>query len=670
MWSCLVPFIESRWRRPSTASGRLLGGLGWFVVAAVPAWGQPVVLDPNYRMVEFFRFNTVPGPGQGGVADVRVGPGTGSFGSDVFIADPGGFSDLFDGKVWRLADLNDDGDAQDASESVVITSAVRSPAAIDFGFGGDLYILDYRQSSSFRYVYKLTNAPAPVFSQHTTTTIFNPNSLRFHELAAGAEQILVTAAQTFTINGGTNDGRLYKVGATGGAPIVWSSGANITEGSPAGWWDPNFSTDVFEDNWVVVRNSSVNGGNGSLWAVKDANNDGDANDAGESRRLAANFANGLWSIRFDANGVGFVATSTQILRLEDKNGDHDFYDFLGNVFDTGENEAFITGLPSSSHVVDFGPNGEMYVSSTTVGAPNNIGIVYLVRPVDTDGDGVPDQTDPDDDGDGYSDAAEITAGSDPLDPDSTPEVCDGLDNDGDGHIDEGLPDFDDDGASDCFDDDDDNDGVPDVDELAAGSDPLNALSTPEICDGLDNDRNDGVDEGFSNSDGDGQADCVDDDDDNDGDGDGTDCQPLNAAVHHGAAEIPDNGIDDNCNGNGDEGGIVIPGLLEPYKAPPSAFQIGRTIPLRWQYATTQGAVVDSAGAMPLVNLWGPVACGATSGGEIVEVNDAGNSGYQYDPLTLTWQFNFKTTGMPVGCYDVQVTSPTLPASPLFPLQLR
>ena len=55
-----------------------------------------------------------------------------------------------------------------------------------------------------------------------------------------------------------------------------------------------------------------------------------------------------------------------------------------------------------------------------------------------------------------------------------------------------------------------------------------------------------------NTDGDSLGNACDPDDDNDGDPDVTDCAPLNAAVHHGAAEAC-NLVDDNCNALIDDG---------------------------------------------------------------------------------------------------------------------
>ena len=109
--------------------------------------------------------------------------------------------------------------------------------------------------------------------------------------------------------------------------------------------------------------------------------------------------------------------------------------------------------------------------------------------------------------------------------------------------------------------DSDSDGYSDVDETAAGSDPLNAASTPEVCDGVDNDLDGQIDEGVKNAyyrdaDADGygsasvttqacalQSGYVENN---------ADCNDNNASVKPGAAEA-DNGVDDNCNGQVDEG---------------------------------------------------------------------------------------------------------------------
>ncbi len=105
---------------------------------------------------------------------------------------------------------------------------------------------------------------------------------------------------------------------------------------------------------------------------------------------------------------------------------------------------------------------------------------------DFNGDGIGDVCAGDADGDGYWVTQEEDMGSDPDNPASTPEVCDGLDNDADTQVDEGY-DLNSNGVPDCddanadtdgdlianpTDTDDDNDGTIDSREIAMGIDTL------------------------------------------------------------------------------------------------------------------------------------------------------------------------------------------------------
>ncbi len=131
------------------------------------------------------------------------------------------------------------------------------------------------------------------------------------------------------------------------------------------------------------------------------------------------------------------------------------------------------------------------------------------------------------------------------------ELCDGLDNNCNGLADESFPDSDNDGVADCTDPDADGDGDPNTTDCRP-LDPAIFFGQKESCNGLDDNCNGLVDEGFPDTDGDHLADCVDPDDDSDGVLDDQDCAPLDPALNHLSPELC-NAIDDNCNGLFDEG---------------------------------------------------------------------------------------------------------------------
>ena len=136
-----------------------------------------------------------------------------------------------------------------------------------------------------------------------------------------------------------------------------------------------------------------------------------------------------------------------------------------------------------------------------------------------------------DDGDGYASClGDCDDGNPDINPDAT-EICDGADNNCDGAIDEGFSDADGDGWAYCA----------DCDE----SDPLTYPGAEELCDTLDNDCNGVPGPQEVDADGDDFMICE------------NDCDDTNPDVNPDADEDRRNGIDDDCDGEIDEGGVCF-----------------------------------------------------------------------------------------------------------------
>ncbi|PYV20749.1 MAG: hypothetical protein DMG24_21840, partial [Acidobacteria bacterium] len=122
------------------------------------------------------------------------------------------------------------------------------------------------------------------------------------------------------------------------------------------------------------------------------------------------------------------------------------------------------------------------------------------------------------------------------------------------------------------------------------------------------------------------------------------------------------------------------GLLNPYVAPTitssgldytTVYTIKSAVPLKWQY-TSGGTAVNSSSANPTVAIYPQQGCNDTntSDDQPITVTAVGSTTPTYDPSSLTWQLNWKTTGLAAGCYNIVVMNgQTQQTNGPFPIKL-
>ena len=347
---------------------------GSLIVRAQPS--AQVVVPLGYEAVQYFTYEDLP-PNNlvGGPGGFAFGPG-GGFGDAVYFFDSPRNGRY--GRIFRLDDVSGDGDALDAGESTVLfkgpeTPNLRWPTMLTFardvgnGFDNDLFLTDDNSNR----VLRISDNTGPLTVSTYKSGYFTPANV---VLTLDGSRLLVIDAQNFTNFGGGADGRIFALNDAG-AQTTWADGSNTANGL----WDVNDSVAMNSEGWLAIGNHGIGASFArERLAFRDNNGDGDANDPGESRFLMKGvFGQGLGTA-YDASNVLFISSGTSIYRLEDLNGDDDFWDAGADDLDAGESTLFAEDLPGAIGSLTFAANGDLFVASS-VGNPDSTRTGYVTR---------------------------------------------------------------------------------------------------------------------------------------------------------------------------------------------------------------------------------------------------------------------------------------------------
>ena len=324
---------------------------------------------PPYTYTEYFRYDDDATSEGYAPWDIAFGVG-GSFGNDLYILDT---------RLWRVSDVNHDGDCLDVGEGTVLFRApgdFTRATGLAFGrnvgndFDNDLFVFDDGPNK----IYRITdnNGLPLTLGDFTTGTLFTPWKGVFSN---DGNHLFVVDAWVY---GPAQDGRIFSVDPTSAISTFVSGGVN------ADLYDCT-RIKITSDGWVTSPQGKP--GDMATHLIQFRDNsippDGDADDPGESRILLnKNEGLAVHAFAFDYMNRFFIGTKYVdsddriILELVDGNGDGDFQD-------PGERITIVT-MPEFAdgggiYSMTFDANGDLFMGTAIVNPDSSrTGIIYKV----------------------------------------------------------------------------------------------------------------------------------------------------------------------------------------------------------------------------------------------------------------------------------------------------
>jgi len=301
--------------------------------------------------------------------------------------------------IWRLEDLNGDGDYNDAGEAFkfyddTLAGAIdlSNNSGVKVGPDGSVYVCDSTVDIVLRI--RDLNGDGDGNDAGEAAVWFNgtPGGNGSGIVMASSNNLFVDGSgvvwvATANTSGGGNDAilRLQDNNSDGDANDLGEAAEyhTIQPGASTGAWIPNAVAQGPDGRIYYTENGNDAALVKGVYRLNDLNGNGVIDAAGESAPFflptpGPTNNNFHWNLAFDANGFGFLGDVTfeQIWKFKDQNGD-------GDALDAGESLIWWTGPANSSLIWDFCFTSDGAMLACETQTPDRI-----VRLFDEDCDGL------------------------------------------------------------------------------------------------------------------------------------------------------------------------------------------------------------------------------------------------------------------------------------------